>query len=84
MGRLVDAVRFGVSAECEPSAAALSLAGGVADRSVVGLVVVDSLGQEVARGSSWRLNVSAWAPGVYHARVVGDRQLGGVVFTVVR
>ena len=41
--------------------------------------------------SSWRLDVSAWAPGVYHARVMRDHPLAGadlrfdaVAFTVVR
>ncbi|GAB5535161.1 MAG: hypothetical protein Rubg2KO_14100 [Rubricoccaceae bacterium] len=53
------------------------------------LVVVDSVGREVARtelvaGSSWRLDVSDWAPGVYHARAGEDRQLEAVSFTVVR
>jgi len=53
------------------------------------VVIVDAQGREVARrelatDSSWRLDVSAWAPGVYHARVVGDRQLDAVAFTVVR
>ena len=61
------------------------------DKSPVELVVVDGLGREVARRASasrWRLDVSGWAPGVYRARVVGnrgrDRQPGGVVFTIVR
>ncbi|GAB5535117.1 MAG: hypothetical protein Rubg2KO_13660 [Rubricoccaceae bacterium] len=51
------------------------------------LVVVDSVGREVARtelaaDSSWRLDVSGWAPGVYHARA-GDG-VEAVAFTVVR
>ena len=65
----------------------LELAG--AARRSQPLVVVDGVGREVARtelttGLSWRVDVSSWAPGVYHARVEGDRQLGGVAFTVVR
>ncbi len=38
------------------------------------IVVVDGLGREIAQneqalGADWRLDVSGWAPGVYHARV---------------
>ncbi|GAB5534236.1 MAG: hypothetical protein Rubg2KO_04850 [Rubricoccaceae bacterium] len=55
----------------------------------VEIVVVDAQGREVAyhdlaSGSSWQLDVSGWAPGVYHARAGGDRQLKAVAFTVVR
>jgi hypothetical protein len=53
------------------------------------VIVVDAQGREVARrelaaGSNWRLDVRAWAPGVYHARIAGDRPFDGVAFTVVR
>ena len=104
VGRLIDTVRFGVASEREPAPPSLSLAaspnparqlveielsGRQLDGSPVELVVVDSLGREVARraaqaATSWRLDVSAWAPGVYRARVVGDRQLDAVAFTVAR
>ncbi len=54
------------------------------------LVVTDSVGREIARtelvaGSSWRVDVSSWAPGVYHAHVEGLREVAeSVSFTVVR
>lgn len=53
------------------------------------LVVVDSVGREVARtesssGSRWRLDVSGWAPGVYHVRAGEGHVVDGVSFTVVR
>ena len=66
----------------------LELAGGV--RRIHLLRVVDSIGREVARtelrpSTCWTVDVSSWAPGVYHARVEGD-ELGvePVSFTVVR
>ena len=64
----------------------LELAGGV--RRIHLLRVVDSIGREVARtelttGSGWRVDVSTWAPGVYHARVEGE-EVEPVAFTVVR
>ena len=51
-------------------------------------VVVDSVGRAVARaglvaGSSWTVDVSTWAPGVYHARVEGGA-VEPVPFTVIR
>ncbi|GAB5533936.1 MAG: hypothetical protein Rubg2KO_01850 [Rubricoccaceae bacterium] len=61
-----------------------------ADRQPVEILIVDAQGREVARrelaaGSRWRLDVSAWAPGVYHARGVRDRQpVEAVSFTVMR
>ncbi|MEO0558279.1 MAG: hypothetical protein AAF170_08860 [Bacteroidota bacterium] len=53
------------------------------------VVIVDAQGREVARRvlageSRWRLDVSAWAPGVYRARAVGKHPLATVSFTVVR
>ena len=60
------------------------------DRQLVEIVVTDGAGRAVARtelasGSSWRLNVSNWAPGVYHARTEGnDLAVAPVSFTVVR
>ena len=53
------------------------------------LVVVDSVGREVTRtelasGSSWRLDVSSWAPGVYHVRVGEGHAVEAASFTVVR
>ena len=108
VGRLIDTVRFGVSAEREPSLPPQSLVAspnpahqlveialsyieraGSSRRlagSTIELVVVDSLGREVARHAattSWRLDVSAWAPGVYHARVEGAAA-DSVTFTVAR
>ncbi|GAB5534240.1 MAG: hypothetical protein Rubg2KO_04890 [Rubricoccaceae bacterium] len=55
----------------------------------VEIVVVDMQGREVAHrtisaSSSWRIDVSGWAPGGYHARAGGDRPLEAVSFTVVR
>lgn len=65
----------------------LELAG--ENRQPVEVIVADVQGRELARhemapGSSWRLDVSGWAPGVYHARAGDGRQLETVSFTVVR
>ena len=54
------------------------------------LVVVDSIGRDVARtelriGTSWQVDVSSWATGVYHTRVEGrEVAVEPVSFTVVR
>ena len=53
------------------------------------LVAVDARGREVARGevaagSSWRLDVSGWAPGIYRVRAEGASAEAAVAFTVVR
>ena len=86
-----DALRLAVSPNPSQRRVEIALVGGSSGGEKVALVVVDGLGREVARlarASRWRLDVSGWAPGVYRARVEGtrqgDRQLGGVAFTVVR
>ena len=88
------AVRLRVSPNPSRQLVTVELAGIASPSAEV--VIVDAQGREVARhelagGSRWRLDVSGWAPGVYHARVVGDRRLTGadlgfdaVAFTVVR
>ena len=71
----------------EPKVGVSQLAG--SDHQIVEIVVTDSTGREVARtervpGSRWRLDVSDWAPGVYHAWIEGERPRDAVAFTVVR
>lgn len=78
-----------VTANPNPSRQRVELALSGLVRSRADVVVVDPQGREVARrevatGSSWRLDVSGWAPGVYHARIVGGPPGVGVAFTVVR
>ena len=96
-GRLVEAMRVAVAAEEEgpaqssslrvspnPARGAVTLSLSEAARPSVEVVVVDSVGREVARRSvdrAWRLDVAGWAPGLYHARVEGAE---AVAFTVVR
>ncbi|MEO0558079.1 MAG: hypothetical protein AAF170_07835 [Bacteroidota bacterium] len=89
-----SAVRLTVSPNPARQRVELALSGTV--RQPVEVVVSDALGREVARtelaaganrgaaSASWRLDVSGWAPGVYHARVVGAPQREAVRFTVVR
>ena len=82
-----DALRLAVSPNPSQLRVEIALVGGSSGGEQVELVVVDGLGREVARrarASRWRLDVSGWAAGVYRARVEGNRQLGGVAFTVVR
>ena len=79
-----DATRLSVSPNPSGRLVTLELTGAIRRSQL--LVVVDSVGREVARtdlpaGTSWQVDVSTWAPGVYHARVEG---IESVSFTVVR
>ncbi|GAB5535163.1 MAG: hypothetical protein Rubg2KO_14120 [Rubricoccaceae bacterium] len=86
-GRRPEVESLGLQVHPNPSRQHVELALSGADRQPVGVIVIDAQGREVARtelaaGSSWRLDVSDWAPGVYHARA-GDG-VEAVAFTVVR
>ncbi|GAB5535353.1 MAG: hypothetical protein Rubg2KO_16020 [Rubricoccaceae bacterium] len=62
---------------------------GTASPSPLNVFVSDAQGREVYRhqlafGSSSQVDVSTWTPGIYHARVEGNREVEPVSFTVVR